>query len=148
MGTIAASVRIDASPEEVFAYLADIARHGEWTDNEVVIEQVSEGEVRVGTRFRSTGRMMGRDWPMDLEVTAYEPPSRLAFTTISDEERYEHELLVRPADGGSVVERRNTPTLQPIAFRILGPIVNPLVAGPSMRRSLRNLKARLEGGAT
>lgn len=147
MGTIAASVRIEATQEKAFAYLADIARHGEWTDDKVVIEPASEGEVGVGSRFRSTGHMMGKDWPMELEVTAWEPPSRLAFTTTSDKERYEHEFVLRRADGGTIVERRNTPTRQPLGFRVMGPIINPLVAKRSMRRSLRNLKARLEGQA-
>ena len=61
------SIQIDAEPTAVYDYLADFTRHGEWSDG-LNIEAVSEGPTEVGSEFRSTGRMMGKDVSNDIKV--------------------------------------------------------------------------------
>ena len=50
-----ASVVVNRRPEEVFAYLADVSRHGEWSPKPYRVEALTEGPVRVSSRFRSVG---------------------------------------------------------------------------------------------
>ena len=50
-------IGIDAKPEDVFAYVSDLTKHGEWSEN-LTVESVSDGEVAVGREDRSTGKMM------------------------------------------------------------------------------------------
>src|SRR5205823_5742702 len=48
------TVEIAKSPPEVFAYLGDLSRHGEWQEQLVDVEVETEGRTRVGTRAVET----------------------------------------------------------------------------------------------
>ncbi len=48
MSEIKESVEIDRPPEEVFAYLDDVERHGEWQHDIVGVERVTEGPLQRG----------------------------------------------------------------------------------------------------
>jgi hypothetical protein len=79
-------VVILARPEVVFAYLADVSRHLEWSGSVEhgldQIEVLTPAPVGVGTRWRSTGRnytgQLNRD---ESTVTEFEPPHRFGFVT-------------------------------------------------------------------
>lgn len=55
-------ISINATPDAVFEYVSDFARHGEWTEN-LRIEAVSDGPIAVGSEYRSVGKLMGKDMP-------------------------------------------------------------------------------------
>jgi hypothetical protein len=57
--SISFHTNINARPEVVFAYIADLTQHGEWTANPVQIEALSSGPVTVGSRYRSTAHVNG-----------------------------------------------------------------------------------------
>lgn len=67
---------IHAPLDRVFALANDIDRAMEWLPAGVRIERLTEGPVRVGTRYRETRRILGRDDSEIYEVTAYDPPHR------------------------------------------------------------------------
>lgn len=73
-------IGIGASPEDVFAYVSDLTKHGEWSDN-LTVEAVSEGEIAVGSECRSTGKMMGKQVQNTIRITEFESPSRISFET-------------------------------------------------------------------
>lgn len=73
-------IGIGASPEDVFAYVSDLTKHGEWSDN-LTVEAVSEGEIAVGSEYRSTGKMMGKQVQNTIRITEFESPSRISFET-------------------------------------------------------------------
>src|SRR6266498_996521 len=56
---ITESIEIGRSPQEVAAYLDDLARHPEWQENLVDVKVETEGPTRVGTRIRQTRRVGG-----------------------------------------------------------------------------------------
>ena len=58
-------VSINAEPEQVFSYVADLTRHGEWSEN-LKVESVSENPIGVGSQYHSTGRMMGKQVENDV----------------------------------------------------------------------------------
>jgi carbon monoxide dehydrogenase subunit G len=67
---------IHAPVERVFALANDIDRAMEWLPAGVRIEKLTESPVRVGTRYRETRRILGRDDTEIYEVTVYDPPRR------------------------------------------------------------------------
>ena len=41
-------VHVNADPEKVFSYVADLTLHGEWSDN-LTVRSVSEGPIGIGS---------------------------------------------------------------------------------------------------
>src|SRR4051812_18327458 len=80
------ATHVNATPETVFDYLADIQRHPEWSGAvEFGLQEmqvVTPGPVRVGTRFRSVGRnATGTDNRDVSEIIVLDPPSRIGWDT-------------------------------------------------------------------
>ncbi len=70
------SVHINRPVAEVFKYLNDPTKMPEW--NPIIEEATpSETPVKVGTRIRLRGRMLGRKIEGTTEVVEYEPNKRV-----------------------------------------------------------------------
>ena len=67
------------APDEVFAYLADVARTPEWLSTCVRVEVLSPGAVRLGTALRYTYRQLSRTGHLEGSVTTFEPARSLRF---------------------------------------------------------------------
>jgi carbon monoxide dehydrogenase subunit G len=67
MSTIRRTVRTQASPDRVFAYLSDFTRTEEWDPGTVSTERVS-GDGSVGTRYHNVSRFMGRETELEYTV--------------------------------------------------------------------------------
>ncbi len=136
-------VLIQAPQENVFAYIADLARHGEWASDAVEIETIEATPRVIGNRYRSTAQSHGVTFHSNLLVTEYDPPARFAFVGEDSTGRVEHLFTIRPDGEHTRVERQmqfDVSFLQWLAYLVL---VYP-VRIPSARRTLARLKARLE----
>ena len=142
--SISFSIHVNVPPEIAFAYVADLARHGEWNPGLKVIA-ISEGSTTVGSRFQSVGHVMGREIHDELYVTEYQPPVCFAFFVKSGlgGEELTHEFMLQPKDGGTLVTRTATATVS-LWLKLLAPIVGALFVNSEMTRSLERLKAKLE----
>jgi len=67
---------IHAPLERVFSLTNNIDRAMEWLPAGVRIEKLTEGPVRVGSRYRETRMILGRDDTEIYEITVYDPPNR------------------------------------------------------------------------
>src|SRR5437588_5760046 len=56
---ITATVEIDRTPEDVFAYLDALDRHGEWQSQIVSAKVETEGPTRVGTQVTEVRNIQG-----------------------------------------------------------------------------------------
>jgi uncharacterized protein YndB with AHSA1/START domain len=61
MAPITATIEIDRPPEEVFDYLSQLDKHGEWQDAIKSIEVLTPGPTAVGTRARIVREGPGGD---------------------------------------------------------------------------------------
>lgn len=77
------TVHIRRPVEKVFAYLADATNLRAWQAGLLENEQLTEGPLRVGTRFREVRRRGPRQSEIQAEITAFEPDKRFATKTIS-----------------------------------------------------------------
>jgi uncharacterized membrane protein len=103
MAHIATSVEIARSPEDVFAYIADMPRHPEWQDGLVSVTVETEGPTRVGSRVVHQRKLGPRTVATTSEITGYEPPRVVSFRGIDGPIRAAGSQRVDPVGDGSRV---------------------------------------------
>jgi uncharacterized membrane protein len=141
------SIEINRRPEDVFAYLDDLARHGEWQDQIVSVKVDTEGPTRVGSKATEVRKMGGREQTMTYEITEHDPPRSFAFKGLDGPLRPVGRGTVEPAGDGS---SRVSIELDFEPHGIAGKLLKPLAAGRAGKEVAKNqekLKERLEAGA-
>ena len=146
MAPIIESVEIARRPEDVFAYIDDLSRHGEWQPQIVNVRVETEGPTRVGSRATDTRRVPGGPRDFTYEITEHDPPRKVSFRVIDGPVRPFGTITVSPVGDGS----RSRVTLQ-IDFEGhgLGKLLAPLARRDARKRVPENqarLKERLESG--
>lgn len=144
---IVATVEIAATPEEVWATLADIESQPRWMHDLKSVRIISGSPIGVGTRALGTVRILGITVEDPVEITAFDPPTRYAI---------EHRGLftgtglieLSPTPAGTHV--RWTEVLVPPILPHLGAIVQRPILGAVFRADLdrlRDLVERTRGSA-
>lgn len=144
---ITQSIEIDRRPEDVFAYMDQLDRHGEWQSSIVRTRVETEGPTRVGSRVVDTRRIGKREQDVPYEITEYDPPRTSSFRGMAGPIRPVGTVRVDPLDDGS----RSRVTIE---FDLTGHGLGILIA-PIARRQARGeigqnqakLKEILERGA-
>src|SRR2546423_10087074 len=95
------SIEIARRPEEVFAYLDELDKHGEWQGAIVSTKVETEGPTRVGSRATDTRRVPGGDREISYEITEHDPPRLAAFRGLNGPVRPEGKITVEPLGDGS-----------------------------------------------
>jgi uncharacterized membrane protein len=147
MAPIRHSIEISRSPEDVFAYLDDLSRHGEWQQRLVSVRVDTEGPTRVGSRATETRRVPGGKQTYSYEITEHDPPRSFAFRGLDGPIRPSGRGTVEPVGDGS--RSRVTIELELIGHG-LGKLLAPLArsqASKEVPASQQRLKERLESGA-
>ena len=96
------SIELLTAPTDVWAFVSDMRLTPRWR---TTIEAVDAPAVlEVGTRMSATTRAFGKRWHWTIEVTALEPPRRLAYRT-TGMTTIDVEYVVSPTpEGGSQFE--------------------------------------------
>ena len=138
MTAIEQSVEIARSPEDVFAYLDKLDRHGEWQEG-LVVEQV-QGDGGVGTRVRERRTMGGREQFDEWEVTAHDPPRSYAFRGLTGPLRPIGGGRLESIDGGSATRYTMTLDFEPHG---IGYLLRPL-ARAQARKATASAQSKLK----
>jgi carbon monoxide dehydrogenase subunit G len=67
------TIEIARAPEEVFAYLTDVANVGAWQSGVRHAEIVGGGEPRAGARIAESRNLLGKELHTTLEIVDHEP---------------------------------------------------------------------------
>jgi uncharacterized membrane protein len=141
------TIEIDRRPEDVFAYLDQLDRHGEWQGNIVSTRVETEGPTRVGSRAVNRRKVPGGERDIPYEVTEHDPPRKVSFRGTDGPVRPVGTVTVEALDDGS----RSRVTLEfDLQGHGLGKLVAPLArrqAAKQIPEDQAKLKERLEGGA-
>lgn len=142
MARVKGEIIINRPVEEVFDFVADERNEPRYNPRMVVAEQISEGPIGLGTRFRAELETMGRTMPMFVEFTGYERPRRLASVTRSSMMETEGALSFDSVLGGT--RMRWSWDVRPRgALRLMAPLVG--VIGRRQEQQIwGNLKRLLE----
>ena len=81
MRRVEAGITISAPPEEVFAFVADLANLPRWQSGITSAERTSPDPVGVGSTARVVRDMAGQSLTVDLTITDFEPGRRLALAS-------------------------------------------------------------------
>jgi len=149
MAPIVRSIEIDRSPEDVFAYLDDLSRHGEWDDMILETRVETEGPTRVGTRATDKRQLPLGKQDVPYEITEHDPPRRSAFRGTEGPVRPVGSVTIEPLDEGS--RSRVTLEFALEATNLLGKLLAPLAnreARKHVPKQQARIKERLESGAT
>ena len=144
---ITESIEIDRRPEEVFAYLDQLDRHGEWQGTIISTRVETEGPTRVGSRAVDRRQVPGGPRDIPYEVTQHDPPRKVSFRGVEGPVRPVGTVTVEPLDDGS----RSRVSLE---FDLQGHGIGKLFAPFARRQAAKQipqdqvkLKERLESGA-
>jgi uncharacterized protein YndB with AHSA1/START domain len=144
---IVETIEIARTPEDVFAYLDQLERHGEWQTQIVSVTRETAGPTGVGTRATDVRRVPGGKQSVTYEITEYDPPRRVAFRGVNGPVRPVGSVTVEPAGEG---RSRLTLELDLRSHGLLGLLFAPLARSQSRKlvpEDQRRLKERLEAGA-
>lgn len=92
---------VDASPDAVFAASTDLASRPQRVPSVTRCEPLTEGPFGLGTRYRETRRLLGRETAEDFTVVACEPGRRFVTACWAAECRVEVTYAVEAAPGGT-----------------------------------------------
>lgn len=143
LASFSVSITIQAAPETVFAYIADLTRHPEWASDPVKIVAIPDGPVGIGSRYRSEAQSHGITFKAELVVTDYDPPTHFSFAGTDATGNFSHEFKLIPQQGATLLKRTinfNATLFQWLTFLV---VLYP-VRIPSAKRTLQLLKQRLE----
>ncbi len=138
------STSINAKREDVFRYVTDMTRHGEWSPEPITVESLTEGLVGIGCEYRCVGQRRGKEVTSERRITEFEFPALFAFSVKDSTGEQVHEFTLRTQNGGTHVQRKITSQLP-----LHGWIFNKIVGWPFRERLAINkaheqLKAKLE----
>ncbi len=141
-GTV--SVVIDRSPDEVFDYLRDPTRHGEWSPRPYRAEGV-DGPVEQGATFTSFGWVPGdAEHRNEVEVTGFDPPTLIEFTAKEQGENFLSTYRLSPQGSGTKVDKILDMPRPGGVGGLMFPVLFAGFIKPATRKGLRMLKDRLE----
>jgi uncharacterized membrane protein len=144
MAPIVDSIEINRTPEDVFAYYEDLAKHGEWQQQIVSVHLDTDGPTRVGSRATDKRRLPGGTREVSYEITEHDAPHKSSFRGVNGPIRPRGTVTVEPLDGGA----RSKLTLDfELEGKGLGVLLAPLAranARKEIPKSHQRLKELLE----
>ena len=113
---------INRPVDEVFDFVADERNEPRYNPKMRVAEQISEGPIGEGTRFRAETVSMGRTVEMVIEFTGFERPRRIEETVHMSSMDLQGGLTFDPVAGGT--RMRWSWDLEPRGgLRLMGPMI-------------------------
>ena len=131
--------------EEVFTFVGDFANAERWDPGVVSARALTDGPVRVGSRYELIVVFNGRRLPMTYEVTAYDPPHRVELRGTGSTVNALDDIRFDPTERGTRIRYAAD-------LRLRGParIAEPLLRSRFEeigRRAMEGMGEALSGGA-
>ena len=142
MKRVERSARIEAPPDEVFAYLSDLEKLSEWQAGVVSARRTSEGPMGVGATALVTREVVGNRVEAPLTITEHDPPRRLAIGSEVSGVKAHATLDFEPSEDGEATDLTFAMEIRGSGFTgfIEGMIAS--AAGGDIDASLERLKER------
>lgn len=123
MTPIIVEQQINAPVEQVFAVMSNIPEAARTISGITKIEMLTEGEVGVGTRWKETRIMFGKETTEEMEITEFVPNASYVVESDSCGARYRSEIRFSSCDDGTHV--RMEFGARPLTF--IAKLTQPLV---------------------
>ena len=106
MAVIEESVYIARPGQEVFDFLTKTSNIPVWDSSVVQAEQMGDGPVEVGTRFKGTSKIMGRRFDWVTENTHFEPPTKTVIRSVEGKLDFTISYTLEPQGDGTQLTYR------------------------------------------
>jgi len=144
--SVTASVDVARKPDEVFAYLSDVSKHGEWSPKAYRTEGLEPGPVKAGDAFTSYGVIPGdKQHRNEVTVTEVSAPSRLVLTSKEKDQHFINTFDLQQAGDGTRVSRTMDMPMPGFPLSALMPLLKVTFIKPDVQKGLNKLKGNLEG---
>jgi len=140
------SVFINASPEAVYDYVSDIARHPEWAHDPVEIDVKPEPQGNGGTSFEYVTHFMGSAAGKGI-VTQAERPTNFTYECEDKDGHYRWTFAIKAEGTGTRLSHTFWRLKAPLYFRILQPVMYPFLGKKMLAGGVHNIKAKMEAQA-
>ena len=125
MARVVVTKSIAAPPQKVFETVAHIEEFSQVVPEITKIEFLTEQRTGVGTRFRETRLMKGKEASTELEVAEYDPPQRVRIVADSHGTVWDTVFHVTPTETGAELEM----VMDANAYKLLPKLMNPFICG-------------------
>lgn len=95
---------ISRPPQDVFDFITTPDNAPKVVASVKSSVKLTDGPIRLGTRFRETRLMMGKEEHADLEVVAYEPNQRYAVKNLTEGIETVYQYAFHPEANGTRVD--------------------------------------------
>lgn len=140
---------IDASPERVFAALADPEDWPRRIPSITRVEIIGYEPVGIGTQFRETRKMNGKAETLTMTISEMEPPEHMVFTAHAHGSDLVASHHLQAQEQGTMLRVSMETTPRTLLARLV--MALSFVFAPLIRKQLRDdltaLKASIEGEA-
>ncbi|BAH53747.1 hypothetical protein ROP_55000 [Rhodococcus opacus B4] len=140
MPVVEQSVVIARPASEVWEFLADAANWPSWEASIVECEQVTDGELGVGTRWRGVNRILGKRIDWGTEFVEHQPGKVATSKSVEGRLGFTATTKLEEVDGGTLFTYRVDS--ESGLGGVFGKLADPIVAkaySRTMRASLDNL---------
>ncbi len=147
------STHIDAPADAVFAAASDFPNATEMVGGIDAVEMLSpatDGSASgVGTRFRETRTMFGKQATEEMQVSAFDPPRSYTLSAVSCGVQFDSTVEVIPDGAGCRLGYDIVGVPTTLFARVVGAIMSPMMKGgmrKAMEKDLSDIKAYIESG--
>ena len=137
------SIYIEATPAIVFDYVSDVSRHPEWAHDQLEITMGPEPQKQAGATFDYETHFMGNAWGKGI-VTEADPPHSLTYECEDKDGRYRWTFDLQPEGPGTRLTHRMLRLKAPAYFKVLQPMMYPIIGKRVVVGGLKNIKAKVE----
>jgi len=136
---------INAPAGQVYDYVADFTRHGEWSGHGLQVTKSTEGPVAVGSSFSTMAKQFGTQREQST-VTELSPGSAFAWESTGALGRARHRFSLA-GDGGSTTLSKSAEIVEPTFLAKLTSLKLSRDIPKGLHSDLASIKAHLEGHA-
>ena len=122
MGSVVVEGQINARVEQVFAVMSDIPNAANMISGITKIEMLTEGAVGVGTRWKETRLMFGKEATEEMGITEFIPNHSYVVESDSCGARYRTEIRFFAAAGGTKVRMDFGAKPQTLFAKVMQPL--------------------------
>lgn len=127
--------RIEAPPQRVFEIFTDLERAADRISGIDSLEVLTDGPVGVGTRYRETRKMFGKEATEEMEITAFHPHESYTSEAESHGSHYTAVFRFTPVDDGTATRVQFLFDAKPLNLvaKILAFVTAPLSKGALLK---------------
>jgi uncharacterized protein YndB with AHSA1/START domain len=143
-----ARATIQAPPEVVWPWVADLAKHAEYSPKPYRVELVSGEPGAVGSTYKSVGAIPGdKNHENSVEVTESVPTTRFALRAEDNLGAFTSTYDLRPVDGGTEVTFNLVFPKMSGLPGVMAPVLFPIVGQRDINKRMAMLKAKVESAS-